>query len=49
MSRAVDLCVEDHAAGRGQDDLLAVAVLDRVVRLDLLRVQRHLDLLLRGD
>ena len=44
---ALDLGVEDHASGRGQDQLAVPAVLDRLLEPDLLRLDRHLDLLLR--
>ena len=43
---ALDLGVEDHAAGRGQDQLVVPAVLDRRLEPDLLRLDRELDLLL---
>src|SRR6266545_3817462 len=45
--RAVDLGVEDHASGRGQDQLAVPLELDRILEVELLRVERELDLLLR--
>ena len=45
--RALDLLVEDHAARRRQDQLvLAPAVLDRLLEIDLLGLDRELDSLL---
>ena len=35
LERALDLGVEDHPAGRGQDQLAVPAVLDRVLEADL--------------
>ena len=47
--RADDLLVEDHPAGRGEDQLTLAAVLDRVLELHLARLERLLDLLLEGE
>ncbi len=43
---ALDLGVEDHAAGRGENELVVPAVLDRRLEADLLRLDGELDLLL---
>src|SRR5439155_24843669 len=47
--RAVDLRVEDHAAGRGKDELALPQVLDRLLERDLLRVEGELDVLLGAE
>ena len=44
--RALDLRVEDHAAGRRQNQLVVPAILDRRLEPDLLRLDRELDFLL---
>ncbi len=44
--RPVDLRVEDHAARGGEDELALPQVLDRLLQVDLLRVERELDVLL---
>ena len=47
--RTLDRLVEDHAAGRGHDQLTVVAVLDRLLELDLLRLDRQHDLVLAAE
>ena len=46
LERPLDLGVEDHAAGRGQNQLVVPAVLDRRVQGDLLGLERELNFLL---
>src|SRR5664280_860108 len=46
LERPVDLGVEDDAAGRGQDDVVLPAILDRLLQRHLLGVERELDLFL---
>src|SRR5438477_1613078 len=47
--RAIDLRVEDDAAGGGENELALPQVLDRLLQGHLLRVERELDLLLGAE
>ena len=47
--RAAHLLVEDHAARRREDELLAAPVLDRILEIDRARVDREDDLLLGAE
>ena len=49
VQRAVDLRVEDHAARRREHELVLPEVLDRLLELELLRLDCELDLLLGAE
>ena len=48
VQRPLDLGVEDHASGRGDDQLAVPQVLDRILVADRARVDGELDVLLRA-